>query len=104
MCHYSVGEGEDFKDDDARIQLIAKVPYPDLSDKLTSLRRDEPGIGTQMYAAMTAGKVAQMAGRGMRHEKDFCETFILDGNFGRLWKWNRDLFPAWFSGILRMGE
>ena len=103
LCHYSVGEGEDFKDDTARIQLIAKVPYPDLGDKLTKLRSEEPGVGRRMYAAMTAAKIAQMAGRGMRHEGDYCETIILDGNFGRLWKWNQDVFPAWFGPILQFG-
>ncbi|KKL81267.1 hypothetical protein LCGC14_1996510, partial [marine sediment metagenome] len=51
LCHYSVGEGEDFTGDLGRIQLIAKVPYPDLGDKLTRLRSEEPGVGRRMYAA-----------------------------------------------------
>ena len=100
LCHYSVGEGEDFTGDLGRIQLIAKVPYPDLGDKLTRLRSEEPGVGRRMYAAMTLAKIAQTAGRVMRHDKDFGETVILDGSFRRLWQWHKDLAPDWFKDVL----
>ncbi len=102
LIHYSVGEGEDFRDDMCRIQLIAKVPYPDLGDRLTKLRSDEPGLGKKMYAAMTLNKLAQTAGRIMRHDKDYGETIILDANFKRLWTWNGQLAPSWFGPLLRM--
>lgn len=102
LIHYSVGEGEDFRDDLCRIQLVAKVPYPDLGDRLTKLRSDEPGLGKKMYAAMTLNKLAQTAGRIMRHNKDFGETIILDANFKRLWTWNGQLAPSWFGPLLRM--
>ncbi len=100
LIHYSVGEGESFDDDTARIQLICKTPFPDLSDKLTRLRMEEPGIGSRMYAAMTLAKIAQTAGRVMRHDKDYGETIILDGSFRRLWKWHKDLAPDWFKEVL----
>ncbi len=100
LCHYSVGEGEDFTGDLGRIQLIAKLPWPDLSDKLTRLRMEEPGIGSRMYAAMTLAKIAQTSGRVMRHSKDYGETIILDGSFKRLWSWHKDLAPAWFKEVL----
>jgi Rad3-related DNA helicase len=100
LCHYSVGEGEDFTGDLGRIQLIAKVPYPDLGDKLTRLRSEEPGVGRRMYAAMTLARIAQTAGRVMRHEGDFGETVILDGSFRRLWQWHQDLAPSWFKDVL----
>lgn len=100
LCHYSMGEGESFDDNTARIQLIAKVPYPDLGDKLTRLRSEEPGVGRRMYAAMTLSKIAQTAGRVMRHEGDFGETIILDGSFRRLWQWHKDLAPTWFHDVL----
>ncbi len=100
LCHYSMGEGESFDDDTARIQLIAKVPYPDLGDKLTRLRSEEPGVGRRMYAAMTLAKIAQTAGRVMRHDRDYGETIVLDGSFRRLWQWHKDLAPAWFKDVL----
>ena len=95
-----MGEGEDFTGDLGRIQLIAKIPYPDLGDKLTRLRSEEPGVGRRMYAAMTLAKIAQTAGRVMRHDKDFGETVILDGSFRRLWQWHKDLAPSWFKDVL----
>ena len=101
LIHYSVGEGEDFRDDLCRIQLVAKLPFADLSDRLTRLRSEEPGIGKKMYSAMAANKLAQIAGRIMRHDKDFGETYILDANFGRLYKWHQSLFPTWFHSLLR---
>ncbi len=100
LCHYSVGEGEDFTGDLGRIQLIVKTPYPDLGDKLTRLRSEEPGVGRRMYAAMTLAKIAQTSGRVMRHDKDFGETVILDGSFRRLWQWHKDLAPDWFKEVL----
>ncbi len=95
-----MGEGESFDDDSARIQLITKVPFPDLSDVLTKLRSEEPGVGKKLYAAMTLAKVGQIAGRVMRHERDYGETVILDGNFGRLWRYNKDLAPGWLKDVL----
>lgn len=32
----------------------------------------------------------------MRSEKDYCHTFILDGNFNRLVQQNKKLFPDWY--------
>ena len=102
LCHYSVGEGESFDDDTARIQLIAKVPFADLGSKITRLRSEEPGIGNRYYAALAAGRLAQTCGRGMRHAGDYCETIILDKAFKRLWTWHKDQFPSWFHDILHM--
>ena len=95
-----MGEGESFDDDTARIQLIAKLPFGDLGDTLTRLRSEEPGIGNRFYAAVAAGRIAQTAGRVMRHDKDCGETVILDGAFKRLWSWHKDVFPSWFADIL----
>ncbi len=100
LCHYSVGEGEDFKDDQCRIQLITKVPYSALSDDLTKLRLNTD-IGQGWYDSVTASKIAQIAGRGMRHEGDFCETVILDGSFAALYERAEDLFPKWFRKLLK---
>jgi len=96
-----VGEGESFDDDSARIQLIVKTPYPDLGDKLVRLRAEDSSVGRKMYAGMTLAKVGQIAGRVMRHDKDYGETVILDGSFNRLWSWHKGLAPAWLHTILR---
>ena len=101
LCHYSVGEGESFDDDSARIQLIVKTPFPDLSDRLIKLRSEDSTIGKKLYAGMTLAKVGQIAGRVMRHPKDYGETIILDGTFRRLWSWHKTLAPGWLHTVLR---
>jgi len=101
LIHPSVGEGESFDDEQCRFQIIAKIPWPDLGDKLTRLRMEDGTMGKEWYAATTASKIAQATGRGMRHEDDYCENFILDGAFARLYDQHRRLFPEWFLNQLR---
>jgi Rad3-related DNA helicase len=101
LIHSSVGEGESFDDDQCRIQLVAKIRYPDLSDPLVSLRANDGGLGKKFYFHSTAAYTAQTVGRGMRHEGDYCETYILDGSFGNLYDQNRRAFPEWFQRQLR---
>ena len=92
---------ESFDDDACRIQLIAKVRYPDLSDPLVKMRASDGGLGSKFYFNSTAAYTAQTVGRGMRHEGDYCETIILDGSFGSLYDKNRSAFPLWFHKQLR---
>ena len=101
LVHPSVGEGESFDDEQCRIQLIAKVRYPDLGDPLVALRAGDKGLGQKFYFHSTAAYTAQTVGRGMRHEGDYCETFILDGSFSNLYDRNRQAFPLWFQRQLR---
>lgn len=101
IIHPSLGEGESFDDEQCRIQLIAKVRYPDLSDPLTAMRASDKGLGSKFYFHSTAAYTAQTVGRGMRHEGDYCETYIIDGSFGNLYDKNRRAFPEWFHKQLR---
>jgi Rad3-related DNA helicase len=118
LIHPSVGEGESFDDDQCRTQIIAKIRYPDLGDPLvrarTQPRRDAAddegaqarsrkagSLGKLYYFGSTAAYTAQTVGRGMRHEKDHCITYILDESFGGLYDRNKRLFPSWFHRLLR---
>jgi len=101
IIHPSIGEGESFDDEDCRIQLIAKVRYPDLSDPLVKMRVGDGGLGNKFYFNSTAAYTAQTVGRGMRHEEDYCETYLLDGSFGSLYDRNKSAFPDWFHKQLR---
>ena len=101
IIHPSIGEGESFDNDECRIQLIAKVRYPDLSDPLVKMRARDGGLGSKFYFNSTAAYTAQTVGRGMRHEGDYCETVILDGSFGSLYDKNRSAFPSWFHRQLQ---
>jgi Rad3-related DNA helicase len=42
-----------------------------------------------------------MTGRGMRHELDMCETYILDSQFIKgVWRKNKHLLPSWWRDAL----
>lgn len=97
IIHPSLGEGESFDDDLCRVQIIAKIKYPDLGNKLVGARAAEPTLGKQWYFNQAAEYTVQTSGRGMRHANDFCETFIFDGSFGQLYDRNPDAFPQWFK-------
>ncbi len=92
-------EGVDLRDDLCRfIIIIPKVPYPDLSD-LRNRTRLERGdrIWYELKAIM---KIIQGSGRGVRHDNDYCTTYILDSNASWLFKKHMKELPAWFKEAL----
>jgi Rad3-related DNA helicase len=92
----SLDRGVDFKGDQCRVIIIAKVPYPYLGDKQVSARMNGPG-GKLWYAVQTVRSLVQMSGRGVRSKDDWCVTYILDSQFRkRVWKENKSLFPGWW--------
>ena len=101
IIHPSIGEGESFEAEACRIQLIAKLRYPDLSDPLVKMRAGDGGLGSKFYFNSTAAYTSQTVGRGMRSEDDYCETYILDGSFATLWDRNKSAFPRWFHDQLQ---
>jgi Rad3-related DNA helicase len=86
-------EGVDLKDDLSRFQIIAKVPWPSLGDKLVSerARRDQ-----FWYDWMTALKLVQSYGRSIRSAQDWATTYIVDSGFGFFLRQCRWLLPRWF--------
>lgn len=88
ICSPSMAEGVDLKDDLCRWQVILKVPYPSLGNLWikAKLNSDE-----QWYSNCAMMDILQMSGRGVRHEEDYCTTYILDSNVRRL------KFPDWFT-------
>lgn len=93
----SMDRGVDFKDDDCRVVIVAKVPFPSLGDIQVSEAMHRPG-GQEWYSVQTVRKLVQMTGRGVRHENDWCVTYILDGMFGKkIWRGNRGLLPKWWQ-------
>lgn len=71
----SMNEGVDLPGDLCRFQIIYKLPYPDLSDKQILLRANADG---DWYRYKTALSLVQTYGRGMRHEDDYCVTYLVD--------------------------
>ncbi len=96
----SFERGVDLKDDACRVQIVAKVPYPNLGDPRTSARAHGPD-GDAWMAVQTIRSLVQMTGRAVRTETDFCETYILDAQFPKnLQRRNKSLLPAWWRDAL----
>lgn len=92
----SMDRGYDFRDDLARVVIVAKVPFPYLGDKMVAARMHAPG-GQWWYAVQTVRTLVQMTGRGVRSAEDWADTWILDREFtSNVWAKNRALFPKWW--------
>lgn len=90
----AVGTGYDFPMDEARFQIIAKVPFIDSRPAVIQARH-KADRGYLDYVAMV--ELIQMAGRGVRSEKDNCRTFIVDDNWDEwFYPRNRKIVPKWF--------
>lgn len=94
MLSPSMTEGFNLKDDLARFQIIAKVPYPYLGDPQVAAKKD---ADPDWYTLQTVMTIIQSCGRIVRSEKDHGETYVLDEDFERLYERNQKFFPRWFT-------
>ncbi len=92
----SMDRGVDLPDDQCRVIIIVKVPYPDLGDPQISKRVHASTDGNVWYAHKSISKIIQMAGRGVRSKDDYAVTYILDEQFGRLFREHHKMIPQWF--------
>jgi ATP-dependent DNA helicase DinG len=99
----SLDRGIDLPDDDCRVIVVAKIPYPSLGDKQISTRLYTKG-GQNWYSVKTIRSLVQMTGRGMRSQDDFCETYILDAAFLDIYRKSKHLLPAWWKDALVMNR
>ena len=74
----SISHGEDFTGDIARNQIICKMPFADMRDKVVRIRQRQM---PRWYKFDTAQKLVQTIGRVTRSESDYGETWILDAKF-----------------------
>jgi ATP-dependent DNA helicase DinG len=98
----SLDRGVDLPDDDTRVIIIAKVPFPNLGDKQVERRFYGGGArGRDWYAIQTVRAMVQMTGRGMRHKDDWVVSYILDAQFGKnVWRNARHFVPKWWADAL----
>lgn len=93
----SFERGIDLKHDDCRVQILIKVPFLSPADKQVAARLfPKTPAGELWYAVQTIRSIVQMTGRGMRAPDDWCQTYILDGAFDRLWRQKKRFFPRWW--------
>ena len=91
-------EGWDGIDELCRFVLFPKIPYPNLGDPQIKRRLHDDNRSFD-YDALVS--VVQGAGRGVRHDKDYCDTWIFDGTFGRLYDRRKDWLTKSFREALR---
>jgi Rad3-related DNA helicase len=94
----AMAEGFDFKDKLCRFQILAKVPWPSLGDKVIKERaaRDD-----KFYAWLTAIKLCQSLGRGVRHSKDYCFSYIVDQGMEFFLAKNGSMIPRWVKDAFK---
>lgn len=90
----SMNEGVDLKDELSRFQIICKLPFPYLGDKINQrkMKNDK-----KWYDFMTAKSIIQSVGRSIRNENDYAITYILDECWGSFYSRNLKLFPNSFK-------
>jgi len=94
----SYARGLDLPYDACRGIVWCKVPWLDLADQRVSARLYAFTDGSRWYQLQAAREIVQGAGRGMRAPDDYCETWILDSDFGRL----RGQLPRWFNDAVQV--
>ena len=94
----SMTEGVDLEGDLSRFQIICKIPYPYLGDKLVSKRMHK---WDWWYPFQTAKTIIQSIGRSIRSEKDSAVTYIIDSDWRYFYSKNKDLFPKDFDECLK---
>ena len=92
----SMGEGTDFRDDQARWQIIVKTPYQDLKDEWVARHRESEDMGQRWYDISALQMVIQAAGRIVRSRDDWGETYVLDRTALKLIKKYETECPDWF--------
>ena len=93
----SLWEGVDLKDDLSRFQIIAKVPYPNLSEKRT---KDKMKKFPLWYKSQTLTKLLQGFGRSIRSEDDWAVTYVLDSAASDLLLQSKFMIPKAYQDVL----
>ncbi len=90
-------EGFDFRGSLARFQIIAKVPWPDLGDKIVSERANRDD---NFYGWLTCLKIVQSYGRIVRSKNDWGYCYIIDSGFKYFFSKHGRMLPPWFKDAI----
>ena len=89
----SMQEGVDLKGKASEFQILCKVPYPYLGDKLVKKRMHK---WNWWYSLQTVKIIIQSVGRSIRSADDKAVTYILDSDWNKFYNRNKDIFPLDF--------
>lgn len=94
----SMTEGVDLKGDLSRFQIVCKIPYPYLGDKLVQKRMKK---WSWWYPMQTVKTLVQAIGRSIRSQDDFAVSYILDEDWYRFYSQNSHFFDAEFKRTIQ---
>ena len=93
----SIKDGVDLKGDLCRFQIVFKVPYLQLNEQVKYRKSLDPSW--YYYQAVMA--IMQAYGRGIRDKDDYCDMYIIDSNFKKLFDYNYNFFNEYFTEALK---
>jgi ATP-dependent DNA helicase DinG len=93
----SMTEGVDLAGDISRFQVICKIPYPFLGDKLIKKKMNK---WKWWYGLETSKTIVQAVGRSVRNKEDHAVTYILDSDWDYFFRKNNKSFPEDFKACL----
>jgi len=85
-------EGVDLRDELGRFNVILKMPYASIGDKVVKERMERD---PKWYAYKTILGLLQSFGRTTRSKNDWSFTYVLDSGFENLLYKNSSLIPGW---------
>lgn len=91
-------EGQDWKYDTCRVQILVKTLYPDVSDPRIKKRIERKDFDWLMWVALV--KCLQAYGRAIRAEDDYMEFYVLDSQFWELVRMKWKYIPEWFREVI----
>ena len=89
----SMTEGVDLKGSLSEFQILCKVPFPYLGDKVVKKKMNK---WKWWYNTQTIRTIIQSVGRSIRSEDDKAVTYILDSDWSRIKSFCKNDFPAGF--------
>jgi len=93
----SLWEGVDLKDDLSRFQIIAKVPYPNYTEKRTKAKMNKFPL---WYTSQTLTKLLQGFGRSIRSDDDWARTYVLDTAANNVFFKAQQMIPKAYYDVL----
>jgi len=99
----SMDRGVDLHGDECRVQIIAKLPYPNLGDPQVKERMGREG-GQLWYNLQTIRSLVQMTGRAVRSADDWAVTYLLDKQFVANYSKYQGYLPGWWKESLAMDK
>lgn len=92
--------GLSLEDSQCRFIIMCKAPFLSLGDKAVKARKNSSMVGKLWYVSDMILTVVQAMGRGVRHEEDFCISYLLDERIASSMRQQPSIMPPWFRDAL----